>query len=310
MDQFIQESKEEIKEMKSKEKPLFSFQKAVRGFLGYLEGTSKSKHTIKSYRLDLTAFENFLHQHFDKPSLHLGQLSMPLVLEYKGQLEADFLKSNTRRRQLLTLHQFFSFWVNRKKLDSCFAVPLLVPHKIEKVPSVLSFPHLKQSILFLAKEPFLSQRNRLLLWFLLETGCLVSEVALVKTEHLFVDEKTAFIRFQGKTGSRMVFIDLQLGKELKDFIEEKSFSSKLLFDGMNVSTGRNEGIGSRAIELIVHDMALVLSLPKLTPRLIRNTRILEWLKSEDNQDTIQQRLGLKTKYAFKAYASLLREKKP
>ena len=93
-----------------------TFSAGLKSFLGYLEGTGKSLHTIKSYRLDLHAFHAFLERQAGGKPVALDRLEPADVDRFHDHLRELGLKNNTRRRQLLTVRRFLSYLVNRKKL--------------------------------------------------------------------------------------------------------------------------------------------------------------------------------------------------
>src|SRR5277367_488409 len=117
--------------MRSKRKPgeLLS---AIQSFVGYLEGTEKSEHTIKNYRLDLMAFREFL----GSPSLL--RLRSTDIERYQEHLKAQGLKTNTRRRKLLTLGRFLKFTAERNRALASLHRKVPAPHKVERIPVTLS----------------------------------------------------------------------------------------------------------------------------------------------------------------------------
>ena len=50
----------------------------------------------------------------------------------------------------------------------------------------------------------------------------------------------------------------------------------------------------------------ILGFPELTPRTIRHSAVLQWHRDGLVISEIQQRLGLKTSYAFRAYGPLFK----
>src|SRR5271155_836632 len=87
------------------------FPKAMKSFMGYLEGTQKAAHTIKNYRLDLLAFQAFLEGATGSARCEsLGEKELNLFHEH---LQSQGLKTNTRRRKLLTAHRFVRYLSQR-----------------------------------------------------------------------------------------------------------------------------------------------------------------------------------------------------
>ncbi len=63
---------------------------ALKSYLGYLEGTEKARHTIKSYRLDLLSFYDFLAKRQTKPGpLRIEAVSVADLESYHEHLKAS-----------------------------------------------------------------------------------------------------------------------------------------------------------------------------------------------------------------------------
>lgn len=154
---------------------------AIRSFTGYLEGTEKAAHTIKSYKLDLLAFQNYLHEaKGPKRAQRLDALTAKDLDHYHAHMTAAGLKTNTRRRKLMTLRKFLSYLAGRRKISVDLGKTLLTPSKVERVPATLPYDELLEAVRALPFDTELAARNRALLWTLVETGCLVSEVTRLR----------------------------------------------------------------------------------------------------------------------------------
>ena len=93
-----------------------SIHAAIKSFVGFLEGTHKSLHTIESYRSDLTTFRKFLEDGMAPQPVALHELQSSDLVKYHEYLRLLHLKTNTRRRKLLTVRKFFRYLTVRKKL--------------------------------------------------------------------------------------------------------------------------------------------------------------------------------------------------
>jgi integrase len=103
---------------------------------------------------------------------------------------------------------------------------------------------------------------------------------------------------------------LAVSNELLSEIEElKQLSngrSPAVFLGYNKHGPLGAPISARGVELLVRFYSSRLNIPELTPRTFRHSAVVGWFKQGVTQDEIQKRLGLRTAYAFRAYAPLLR----
>lgn len=286
--------------MKKSQPKRLEFSKALKSFLGYLEGTQKAAHTIKNYKLDLQALAKFLESRYNGAQIACETLTETDLAAYGDFLSGLGQRTNTRRRKLLTAHRFVRYLSQRKLLYQTLPTKLPAPHKIERVPYVVAQEELIHAILEIPLEQPLERRNRALLWVLAETGCQVSEVVQLKFEHFSLKENRAFLEIPGKAPRT-----LEISRKLFDEIMELNTGLKWIFLGFNKHGSLGSPISPRGVELLVRFYSSRLNLPKLTPRTFRHSAVLGWFKKGASQGEIQKRLGLKTSYAFRSYAPLL-----
>lgn len=281
---------------KSKEPPRFA--SAFKSFMGYLEGTEKAVHTMSSYRSDLNGFQKFLDKKLGSRPVQIGKLVLKDLERYGEYLHAQGLKSNSRRRKLITLRRFFRFLYQRNQVSTELSSRLATPHKIEKTPDVVPMGTLMSAIRSLPADAELSSRNRLLLWILAETGCLVSEVPRI----CIGDWTPGYLRIHGKN-ARTLPISQDLFEEVMRVSAGRS-PDTLLFRGFNKHGPLSGAISPRGIELLVKALAPRLGLEGVTPRSFRRATVLHWYRQGISKDEIQKRLGLKTPYAFRVFEPL------
>lgn len=289
------------------------FPYAIRSFMGYLEGTHKSAHTIKNYQLDIQAFQTFLMNEYGRGSsrkpVSLDQIT-PMDLErFRLYLKEQGLRTNTRRRKILTVTQFLNYLAKRKKVAPEMGHRVPAPHKVERIPLTVSARRLVEEIRQLSRETLLDARNQCLLWTLAETGCLVSEVAELRYEQWAGPSAGAafgHLHLGGKF-ERKVPVPVELYQAVMDLkLRSVSEPSSRIFLGFNkFGPLGTSAITSRGVELLVKHYGPKLGFPELTPRTFRHSVILQWFQDGIAQNVIQTRLGLKTTYAFRSYAPLL-----
>ncbi|MCM2278299.1 MAG: site-specific integrase [Oligoflexia bacterium] len=274
-----------------------NFPYALRSFIGYLEGTRKSAHTIKNYRLDLLSFQKFLTRGKGKPRLE--QLGADDLEHFHAWLRSQGLKTNTRRRKLLTVQRFLAYLSRRNKAAVEVARKYPTPHKIERIPMTVSSQELIRAIRELPSETLLDARNRALLWSLAETGCLVSEVTRLHAD----DWQPTKVQIRGKS-PREVPISSELHEAILRLRSQQS-EPDFLFQGFNKFGSLGAPITSRGVELLVRSHAARLGFPELTPRTFRHSAVLRWFSEGLAREEIQRRLGLRTAYAFRVYDAML-----
>ena len=101
-----------IRGMGSSQRKALSFSTALKSFLGHLEGTQKSLQTLKSYQTDLLSFESFLQKQ-KLQRIALTSITPKDLERFAEFLKAKGLKTNTRRRRLLTLRKCLRYLAKR-----------------------------------------------------------------------------------------------------------------------------------------------------------------------------------------------------
>ena len=277
-----------------------NFPKAIKSFIGYLEGTGKSEHTIKNYRLDLLAFQNFLNEEKQPPRLE--SLTHSHLEEFHKQLKGAGLKTNTRRRKLLTVQKFLRFLIQRKKLAIELSRKLPTPHKMERIPATFPSGEILERVRKLPAVTEIETRNRVFLWTLAETGCLVSEVKRIRFDELETKGTRPKLFISGKN-SRTLLVSMELYQAVQ--VLKTKGTSPWLFLGFNKFGPMGLPMTSRGAEMLVRSYAAKLGFPALTPRAFRHSAAAAWLKEGISPGEVQARLGLKTDYAFRSYQQLL-----
>lgn len=282
------------------------FAYALRSFLGYLEGTEKSEHTIKNYRLDLLSFEEFLQKGLGSEPVALSQVSREDLEKFHEYLKAQGLKTNTRRRKLLTVRKLLRYLTQRNKISIDIGRKLPAPHKVERIPMTVSSSELLQAIQQLPQEPELLARNRVLLWTLAETGCLVSEVAKLRFDQWHRSAGGAFLSFDGKN-ARQIPVSSELYEAMLS-LKATAGDRPWMFLGFNKFGALGAAISPRGVELLVKAYCDRLGVGELTPRSFRHSIVLHWFDQGVAKEEIQKRLGLKTAYAFRVYDPIFKSR--
>lgn len=288
-----------------------SFASISKSFMGYLVGTQKAAHTITNYRSDLTMFESYLKEQMNTSGpVSVDKLTQRDFEKYAEYLKAKGFKTNTRRRKLLTIRKLFRFLKSRNHVSIDIASRVATPFKLEKLPAFESYDVLMSAIHGLPVTNDLDRRNRLMLWTLIETGCLASECGKILTNGLGMESKGSevrgVLRIEGKN-AREVHISENLYRELQLFVRDAHRKPGPIFSGFNKFGSLGGAISSRGVELVVERFAQHYQFLSVTPRSIRHSCVVEWMRRGLDSETIQKYLGLRSQYAFRIY-NVLRER--
>ncbi|MGK5086923.1 site-specific integrase [Bdellovibrionota bacterium FG-2] len=288
----------------SQPRPHMGFAAASKSFQGHLEGTGKARHTIASYRLDLKRFDAFLSESFPK-GLGAGvfEKMTPKTLEYfERHLVARGLKTNSRRRILLTVQKFLRYLSGRKKAPVELLKKMGAPERVQRIPKTVDWDKLHASLMAMSTGTLLEGRNRALLLTLLESGCQVHELGLLKRE----DVGGCELNFQGKR-ARKFTLSKSLAKVLARLCkmsesDPKSSRSSWLFLGHNRYGALGGAVSPRGVELVLKDQGARLGFPKLTARMIRNSTMKYWVSQDVPPAQIKARMGLRGEHWLRMWA--------
>lgn len=271
---------------------------AIRSFMGYLEGTQKAAHTIRSYRSDLTTFAEFLD---GAPISGVGLADLERYHEF---LKLQGMSTNTRRRKVLTVRRLMNYLHKRGKVAIDVSARVPAPYKVERVPQVFSTTEMLGRIRALPSETASAARDRLLLWTLAETGAQVSEVSRLKFSDYEMRGNEAWLQISGKS-PRCIPISPELAFEAARQ-GEGAAGRPWAFTGFHRALPLDTPISDRAVELLARAYAGPLGVPGLTPRAFRHSVAVLWNQKGLSRSEIRERLGLKTDYAFRAYEPLFK----
>lgn len=266
------------------------FTKILRSYLGFLEGTGKSHLTIASYRGDLDVFRAFL----EEEKLSFEGLNHGDFDRYHDFLIRRGLKTNTRRRKLITARSLCRYALTRKKIDFSPAQFVKPPERIEKLPWIPKPEEYEQFLLSLPVSSPYMMRNRLLVEMIAETALSVSELCVLRWQ----DFQGRSVSVPGKRTRR-----LDLSAELTESLEKW----RNLNPGQNVFPGYNrhgiatERMSPRGVELLFHNLAKKTGFMELTPKTLRHFAIVEWLRDGTEDKEIQRRLGVSASYSLQNY---------
>jgi site-specific recombinase XerD len=311
---------------------------AKKSFLGYLKGTDRSELTQSNYESDLHSFERFMEERegvsLDRPEM-LKRIQSQTLDRYAEYLAAEGLKTNTRRRKLLTIRKLFRYLKGRRKISVDLAGRIPAPGRLERVPQTLPKEAMIRALDLQwtqETEPTLAMhRNLLLVELLLESGALLSEVCAMTWGQIQRQGGKAQVEIVGKS-PRTVEISESLMKRLEAFkVRLEVLRTGLTLPEIPVFTRGPQAsftrplagqltasissLTPRAVQLILKDLEPVLAdkleggIPDggLTPRLLRHSAVKSWAETGVPREEVKRRLGLRTDYAFRVYSTFFPE---
>jgi integrase len=273
--------------------------KLVKGYMGFLTGTGKSLATISSYRGDLDLFSAFLRER--KKDFY--RLSAKDFEAYHYWLEKQGLKTNTRRRKILSAKALVKFAVSRKKLAPSAVQYVKAPERLERLPWIPRREEVQAILAACEPKNALGLRNLLLVTLLSETGLSLAELCALRWEQVQGDA----ISVEGKRPRRLPLLP-ETVQRLQGWREKNP--GLHLFPGYNRHGVTSEKMSPRGVELFFRALALKTGFRHLKPKTLRHYCVTEWLRQGWAEAEVQKRLGVHPSYSLDPYRKVLEREQP
>lgn len=174
------------------------FASAVARFLRYLAAErDASPLTIKSYREDLTALVEYLHDAVGGP-IYPDRITVSELRGYVAAMhEADYA-AGTIARRLASLRSFFRFGMREGWVNDNPAKPLRNPRKPRNLPHVLSTEEVGRLLHAPPANDPMGLRDRAILETMYSAGLRISETVGLNDSDLDLSEGIVRVRGKGK----------------------------------------------------------------------------------------------------------------
>jgi site-specific recombinase XerD len=263
-------------------------QEKVNDYLLSLKLANRSERSIYVYR-------NCLKHFFEDRQESYKDISSDTILQWFKSQPAN-LKETTLKFRLSVLSSFFTFCVQEDYIKRSPIKSRWYPRLPQPLPKYLE----KEDIAKMNKQSEeASLRNRLLVEFMLNTGCRVGEVHQLNREDIDLENRTAHVVGKGKKIRYVHFTD-KCAILLEKYLHTLPNNSTAVFV---TSTGKQLGV--RMIQRIIHEMGKEagLSTP-LYPHRLRHTFATELLAKGAELSFIGDELGHNDISTTQIYARL------
>ena len=275
-------------------KNLPTLEKLMKSYLGFLQGTGKAFLTVSSYRGDLEVFKNFLMKY----SLDFYEIKARDFAIYEQFLRNEGMRTNTRRRKLITAKALYRYAFTRKYITSSPAKFLKTPQRHERLPWIPKIEDVEKILEFIPTTTEIGRRNRIIVQLLAETGMTVSEICALRWQDF--EEKRVHIL--GKR-ARILLLSSELCERLCAW--QKECKTEHLFAGYNRHGSSSQKITSRGVEILFRHLAKKLHYAKLHPKTMRHFMICEAIRNNTPDKEICVKIGVRANYSLQEYKKRL-----
>lgn len=275
----------------------------IANFLEFLTVEKKySKHTISSYRLDISDFINFLFNKINK-KITKADLENLTIYDFRkwlsSRLENHINSSNAR--SLAALRSFFKF-LNEKNLVKNQIINQIKTPKIAKIipksVDLLDIEKIMLAVTKIHKEDWQCKRDLALLTLIYGCGLRISESLAIKKTDL---EKTSLIVNGKGKKQRMVPLLAIVRQRILEYLQVCPFENAafLFFSKSGRAYSRNE------FSNLIKKIRRNLNLPEtITPHAFRHSFATHLLEAGGDLRTIQSLLGHETLSTTQRYTKI------
>ncbi len=274
----------------------------VRRFLRFLEVEKNcSPLTIKSYREDLAALDEFLIASFGAAP-NVNEVSPQTLRGYSAAMqEAEYSKATIARR-LASLRSFFKFAQREGLVDTNPAKPVRNPRGSRKLPHCLSTEEIKQILAAPDKSKPLGLRDRAILETMYSAGLRVSEAVGMNDGDVDLTSGVARVRGKGKR-ERLGLVGSHAQKALRDWLSKRELAPGLKPPSSPLFVNRfGKRLSARSVERMLEQLLKKAGLDtRTTPHTLRHSFATHLLNAGADIRSVQELLGHKSLVTTQIY---------
>lgn len=261
----------------------------INDFLIYLQAEKRyASHTLKAYQNDLNQFHAFCQKN-DKEGM---ELHFRTIRSWVVHLMDAGYSSRSVHRKLTSLRTYCKYLIRLGELDSNPVDRVLKPKISRRVPVFVEEAKMDQLLDDCDfGDDFTGIRNRLVLDLLYQTGMRRSELIGLTLGALNLQGKT--LRVKGKRNKeRLIPINDRLAGSIEHYLVLREDVVQDSGEERLILTLKGRPVYEKLVYKIVNQyLALVTTLDKRSPHVLRHTFATHMLNSGADLNTIKELLG-------------------
>ena len=257
----------------------------LKNFLDYISKEKRySIHTLTSYKTDLNQFFLFLNTEFSisDPT----KVTFKIIRNWISHLLDTGLKSVTVNRKISSIKSYFKFIEMSGYSNYNPTLKLISPKTSKRLPVFVeknNIDNLLDNNFF--NEDFEGRRDKLIIELFYFTGIRLSELLNIKISDINFNNSS--VKVLGKRNKeRLIPLNFELAKNLKNFISENNLS-KFLFTDIN----HKKLYPKKVYRIVNYYISKVSSLKKRSPHILRHSFATHMLNNGADINAIKELLG-------------------
>lgn len=293
--------------MNSEDKKL-NLKEEIKNFLYHCEfAQNKSANTIKSFRIDLYRFEEYIEG--CKNIKTLDDIDIINFKEFLIELQNDKVGKRSLNRKISSLRTFFKYLKSMGKIKENIAQLIVFPNFNKEIPDVLTKEEIDSLRKAIKLKNYHSLRDRAMLELLYSSG-ITSQELLALGENVFNFERREVI-VTGYKQSRVVYFSERAKEYLLRYIEAKKdklgdrYRSEILF-----VNGSAQRLSDRSLRRLIDRYAVIAGIEReISPYSFRHTFAVHMLEHGMTLLELKELLGHVNLESTRVYEDALNKKK-
>ncbi len=284
-------------------------QEALESFFRYLEFEKNcSKHTLKSYRRDLTDFFRLLSRGKTEADPSLGEIDHITIRDFLGEQHRLGLKKTSVARKLAALRSLFRFLQKEGRIPTNPALLVRPPRTSSKNPRCLSISQIEMILELPDPKTFRGLRDRAVFELMYATGMRVGELVGLNVEDLSLADRLVRVLGKGRK-ERIVPFGEKARHSVQNYLRQRQLevqsqrvpaAPRALF--LNARLNR---LTTRSVQRNLSDyLRKSASLLEVHPHLFRHSFATHLLNNGADLRSIQELLGHETLSTTQKYTHL------
>ncbi|MDE3184843.1 MAG: tyrosine-type recombinase/integrase [Bacteroidota bacterium] len=273
----------------------------IQEFLNYLTFQKRySKHTIISYKNDLTVFFDFVFLEYKISEIN--EITASIVRTWLASLKENKASSKTINRKISSLKSFFKYQL---KLNKITVSPVATISSLKVSRRLPSFIEQKDIDTLLThnyfSEDFEGKTNSLIFEILYQTGIRRSELINLKEKD--IDPNSSNIKVLGKGNKeRIVPVNNRLLKIIDGYIAEKKDTFSGLSTDFLLVSKKGKALNPKYVYNIVkNNLAKVSTNQRKSPHVLRHSFATHLTNNGAQINAIKELLGHSSLAATQIY---------
>ncbi len=273
----------------------------IQEFLDYLTFQKRySKHTITSYKNDLTGFFDFVFLEYKISEIN--EITASIVRTWLASLKENKASSKTINRKISSLKSFFKYQL---KLNKIIISPVATVSSLKVSRRLPSFIEQKDIETLLThdyfEEDFEGKTNSLIFELLYQTGIRRSELINLKEKD--IDKNSGTIKVLGKGNKeRIIPVNNSLLKIIDEYITEKENEFPEMSADLLLVSKKGKALNPKYVYNIVrNNLAEVSTNQRKSPHVLRHSFATHLTNNGAQINAIKELLGHSSLAATQIY---------